>query len=113
MRRVLGAETLRSDFISYKRDGTVPDRFGRDAPLNDPPSAKLSEIQHIHLRRRFSKWEGKRRYNRTSDTWLVYTQGFTDPECYYLIAILKNDAHGRARRTQLMMSLMRTATITS
>ncbi len=45
-------EALTADFISYKRDGVLPDIFGRDALYDDSftrPLIKFERVAHIHL----------------------------------------------------------------
>ncbi len=44
-------DALTADFISYKRDGVLPDIFGRDALYDDPlpPLIKFERVAHIHL----------------------------------------------------------------
>ena len=43
-------EALTADFISYKRDGVLPDIFGRDALYDDSftwPLIKFERVAHI------------------------------------------------------------------
>ena len=45
-------EALTADFISYKRDGVLPDIFVRDALYDDSftwPLIKFERVAHIHL----------------------------------------------------------------
>ena len=45
-------DALTADFISYKRDGVLPDIFGRDALYDDSftwPLIKFERVAHIHL----------------------------------------------------------------
>ncbi|MBS1205964.1 MAG: mRNA interferase toxin of the YafO-YafN toxin-antitoxin syste [Proteobacteria bacterium] len=45
-------DELVEDFLSYKKDGMLPDTFGRDAPYDDDrtyPLVKEEQVTHIHL----------------------------------------------------------------
>lgn len=95
-------DALTTDFIAYKRDGVLPDIFGRDALYDDPatfPLARLEQVAHIHLASTESPFpHALRQYKRTSDiAHLVYCCGQNDEQVYLLIAILKPQPHKLAR----------------
>ncbi|CAM4272865.1 toxin YafO [Klebsiella variicola] len=100
-------DDLAADFLSYKKDGVLPDTFGRDAPYDDDrtyPLVKEEQVAHIHLADAdapFPKF--LRQFKRTSDqAHLVYCQGAMDPDAYLLIIILKPEAHKMARNNNHM-----------
>lgn len=100
---------LVSDFKRYKSGEVVPDAFGRDVPydhLNTPDILKSEEVQHIHLLSKEIDWPMHTiQFSKTSDTHLVYCQGFSCPDTYLLMAILSPDAHEQAWSTQVMLPL--------
>ena len=98
-------DDLAADFLSYKKDGVLPDTFGRDAPYDDDRSDPLvKQVAHIHLADAdapFPKF--LRQFKRTSDqAHLVYCQGAMDPDSYLLIIIRKPEAHKMARNNNHM-----------
>jgi len=99
---------LVEDFKAYKSGEGHPNTFGRDAPYDDRTTylpVKQEEVQHIHLIES-SGWPiHTLQFNRTSDTHLVYCQGFWDPSCYLLIQILSPDAHNKARDNNIMRKI--------
>jgi len=48
-------------------------------------------------------------FSRTSDKHLVHCQGYTDKNCYALMAILVPDAHSQAWDRDLMLRLAESA----
>lgn len=103
-------DDLAADFLSYKKDGVLPDNFGRDAPYDDDrtyPLVKEEQVAHIHLADAdapFPKF--LRQFKRTSDqAHLVYCQGAMDPDAYLLIIILKPEAHKMARNNNHMYKI--------
>ncbi|WP_049854403.1 type II toxin-antitoxin system YafO family toxin [Dickeya fangzhongdai] len=91
-------DDLAADFLSYKKEGVLPDTFGRDAPYDDDrtyPLVKEEQVAHIHLADAdapFPKF--LRQFKRISDqAHLVYCHGASDPDAYLLIIILKPEAH--------------------
>lgn len=92
---------LTADFISYKRDGILPDIFGRDAAYDSPytwPLVKSERVAHIHLASAEKPFPPQlRQFNRTNDeAHLVYCQGAFDEQAWLLIAILKPQPHQQA-----------------
>jgi len=100
---------LRTDFKSYKESGEIPDTFGRDAPYNHSNSLPIvlsEELAHIHLADGDVVWpDNTLQFYRTSDTHLVYCQGYTKTNCYLLMAILTPDAHAQAQNNSIMHNL--------
>lgn len=62
-------------------------------------------MQHIHLIEPCNWPANILQFNRTSDTHLVYWQGFWDRDCYLLIQILSPDAHNKARNNNVMRKI--------
>ena len=100
---------LAVDFKRYKETGVPADHFGRDAPynhINSLPSVRLQELQHLHLLTPpLVKKPSLRQFNKTSDTHLVYCQGFYSNEVYLLIALLSPNAHEQAHNNSIMLKM--------
>ena len=84
---------LTNRFIAYKRTGTPHETFGRDFPYIRPQSVRDSDLWHLHIKDDTSKnwglhWLQIER--KTSDTALIYTHGFMNPNYYLLINLVKN-----------------------
>lgn len=91
-------DALTADFISYKRDGVLPDIFGRDALYDDSftwPLIKFERVAHIHLANVNNPFPPQlRQFSRTNDeAHLVYCQGAFDEQAWLLIAILGDAAN--------------------
>ena len=100
-------EALTADFISYKRDGVLPDIFGRDALYDDSftwPLIKFERVAHIHLANENNPFPPQlRQFSRTNDeAHLLYCQGAFDEQAWLLIAILKPEPHKQARDNNQM-----------
>lgn len=81
------------DFALYK-GGQVIAYFGRDVPYHDPrPYAERAGIRHVHL---LSGIRTVRMRSDTSDRALVYTEGASHPDTYYIIDLLVSQAHAKA-----------------
>ena len=93
-------DALTADFISYKRDGVLPDIFGRDALYDDSftwPLIKFERVAHNPFPPQL------RQFSRTNDeAHLVYCQGAFDEQAWLLIAILKPEPHKLARDNNQM-----------
>ncbi|WJV64334.1 type II toxin-antitoxin system YafO family toxin [Pectobacteriaceae bacterium C52] len=103
-------DDLAADFLSYKKDGVLPETFGRDAPYDDDrtyPLVKEERVAHLHLAGADAPFPTfLRQFKRTSDqAHLVYCQGAMDPDAYLLIIILKPEAHKMARNNNLMHNI--------
>ncbi|KKO44834.1 toxin YafO [Arsukibacterium ikkense] len=108
---VLTAEeraALIQDFRLYK-SGMLPALFGKDVAYDHPFNLdiiKQEQVRHIHLAANGSGFPVLlAQLKRTSDTHLVYCQGFSNENCYLLMAILQPDAHNLAKSNQLMYQL--------
>ncbi|WED20819.1 type II toxin-antitoxin system YafO family toxin [Vibrio sp. JC009] len=101
-------EGLTKDFRVYKETGQKPDIFGRDEAYDHPdtlPILKSEEVKHIHLSANDAPFLSKIQFYQTSDKHLVYCQGWEDPNCFLLIAILAPNAHEQARNRTIMHNL--------
>lgn len=101
-------EALTNDFRRYKETGQKPDIFGRDEAYNHLdtlPILESEEVKHIHLAAGDAPFLSKIQFYQTSDKHLVYCQGWQDPSCFLLIAILTPDAHEQARNRTIMHNL--------
>lgn len=101
-------EALTNDFRRYKETGQKPDLFGRDEAYDHPdtlPILKSEELKHIHLAAGDAPFLSTIQFYQTSDKHLVYCQGWKDPGCFLLIAILAPDAHEQARNRTIMHNL--------
>src|SRR5690606_19298182 len=100
---------LVADFKHYKETDDLPSTFGRDAPFHRPSAARQAELSHIHLNDG-APWHVRAiQYARTSDTFLVYCPGFTNPDAYALIAIIEPKAHKQSESIDLMNALAEVA----
>jgi mRNA interferase YafO len=99
---------LIQDFKQYKA-GKLPALFGKDVAYDHPFNLdiiKQEQVRHIHLAASGAGFPiFIKQAKRTSDTHLVYCQGFTNEHCYLLMAILQPNAHDLARSNQLMYQL--------
>lgn len=101
-------EALTNDFRRYKETGQKPDIFGRDEVYDHPdtlPILKSEEVKHIHLAASDAPFLSSIQFYQTSDKHLVYCQGWSDHNCFLLIAILAPDAHEQARNRTIMHNL--------
>lgn len=92
-------QLLAKDFKRFK-SGMEPEYMGmgKDVPFHWPASVVAAEVQHVHLVPLDSTC-------RTSDEFLVYTQGFEHPQYYLLLAIFNPNAHELSNNTLLMSQL--------
>jgi len=103
---------LVADFKRYKGTGDLPDTFGRDVPYDHPhtlPAVQAEELMHLHLAEDTPWPLNMVQFSRTSDKHLVYCQGYTDKDCYALLAILEPDAHRQAWDRDVMLRLAKSA----
>lgn len=103
-------KNLLEDFRQYKQTGVLPDTFGRDVPYDHPsnlPLIRSEEVQHLHLKpSNTPEWPVRlAQFRRTSDVHLVYCQGASNIQCYYLMLILAPDAHQQASDNNMMFKL--------
>lgn len=97
-------QLLVSKFKIYKETGETQNYFGRDVSFNRPEAIKTAGLMHVHLNDRKSWGVRLLQFDRTSDTHIVYCQGYFNPSCYLLITLL-NGAHAKYRDNLLMLSL--------
>ena len=103
---------LVADFKRYKSTGELPDTFGRDVPYDHAhtlPAVRAEELMHLHLAENEPWPLSTVQFYRTSDKHLVYCQGYTDHNCYALMAFLEPEAHSKAWDRDLMLRLAASA----
>lgn len=94
--------TFAAEFKEYKLNGNLSQNIGRDAPIDDSPAARTSELQHMHLAEIGSLFRIRQdQYHRTSDRILVYCQGIINPDVYILLVILEPNGHKRLRTSEI------------
>lgn len=99
--------SLKSKFINYKTNGVIDPSFGRDVPFEFPGFAYEAGLRHIHLKDAPSSknWHLKKiQFHRTSDTALVYCEGYLNNNNYLLLGFLEN-AHATYRETEYLRRL--------
>lgn len=99
---------LTKDFKHYKETGQKPAFFGRDEAYDHPdtlPILRSEEVKHIHLAANDAPFLSAIQFYQTSDKHLVYCQGWNNPNCFLLIAILAPDAYEQARNRTMMHNL--------
>ena len=97
--------SLTKDFRCYKETGEKPDFFGRDEAYEHPntlPTLRSEEVKRIHLAANDAPFLSSIQFYQTSDKHLVYCQGWNEPNCFLLIAMLAPDAHEQARNRPIM-----------
>lgn len=110
-------QAIIDDFSRYKDTGAVPNYFGRDVAYTQPHAALKAGLMHIHLRLPPGTFPDRlpqadrvcRVGEPENDACLVYVQGELYEERYSLIAVMHPDAHGQARRPEIMNYLSRIA----
>lgn len=108
---------IAEDFRIYKAEGRLPDYFGRDAPYTEPHTAFTAQLMHIHIAvppvefnaNHFQDDRCCPRGEPHQDAALVYCRGELERDRYCLLALLWPDAHGEARKRELMAGLARFA----
>ena len=94
-------ELYAAEFKKLKQHPNFQSKIlGVDRDFSRPPSAKLAELMHYHI---IDLEPNKKR--KTSDRFLVYTRGFTNPDYYLLIAVIEPEAHKKTRSAVLMSLL--------
>ncbi|SBS26128.1 putative toxin YafO [Marinomonas spartinae] len=84
-----------NDFKLYKSGQNIT-YFGKDVPYHDPrPYAERAGIRHVHLldNVRTLKMQGR---GNTSDRAIVYTEASMNPNMFYVIDLLNENAHAQA-----------------
>lgn len=92
---------LKTMFVKYKTTGEADPSFGRDVPFEFPSHIANSGLHHIHIKDKTSEnWHLKKiQLHKTSDTALIYCEGFYDKSNYLLLGFLEN-AHDTYRRNR-------------
>jgi len=62
-------------------------------------------VKHIHLAANDAPFLSSIQFYQASDKHLVYCQGWNDPSCFLLIAILAPDTHAQAHRRTIMHNI--------
>lgn len=101
-------QLLVAKFKKYKESGDTQSYFGRDVSFNRPESVKSAGLMHAHLNDGRPWGVRLLQFDRTSDTHIVYCQGYFNQNCYLLINLLKG-AHAKYRDNMLMLSLAEVA----
>lgn len=97
------AQEVIKQFKQYKSTASASELIGRDAPLMRPSSAVFASMWHMHLPSPGEAFNLHQLvYHRTSDNFLIYCAGFTNPTHYLLIDILAPDAHDKSENIDLM-----------
>jgi len=98
---------LIEQFRSYKQTGKSPSHFGRDASFDFPSSVKQAAMSHIHIKDNSSRrWDLKRiTYDRTSNTALIYCEGFFNKHCFLLLGFLEGAHETYQNKPQYLLDL--------
>lgn len=100
-------DLLIKDFKRYKEGERVV-YFGKDVPYHEPrPYAENAGIRHVHVLERIKAV--RFRAGDTSDAALIYTEGATSINTYYLIDFIPTGAHKAVQDDSYMSWLIRTA----
>ncbi len=97
-------QLLVSKFKNYKETGDAKDYFGRDVSFNRPSGVKSSGLMHAHINEGRPWGVRLLQFDRTSDTHIVYCQGYFQKDCYLLITLLKG-AHAKYRDNLFLLGL--------
>lgn len=99
--------TLVEMFREYKKTGVPHAAFGRDTTYDFPSTVKQAGMSHIHVKDSTSKnWNLKRiSYDRTSDTALIYCEGFIYRNYFLLLGFLENAHSAYIRKPQYLLDL--------
>lgn len=90
-------DALISDFKKYKSGGRV-DYLGKDVPYHRPqPMAEDAGLMHVHVLDKIKSVKF-----RTSDSVIVYTEGASSINTFYIIDFIAGGAHKKARNKDYM-----------
>ncbi|MFU2508826.1 type II toxin-antitoxin system YafO family toxin [Pseudoalteromonas sp. ASV78] len=90
-------DILIRDFKKYKSGGRV-DYLGKDVPYHKPqPMAENAGLMHVHVLDKVKSVKF-----RTSDSVIIYTEGATSINTFYIIDFIDNGAHEKARNKDYM-----------
>ncbi|GAB58795.1 type II toxin-antitoxin system YafO family toxin [Rheinheimera nanhaiensis] len=100
-------DLLIRDFKRYK-EGERVNYFGKDVPYHEPrPYAENAGLRHVHILDRVKVVRFGA--GNTSDAALIYTEGATSINTYYLIDFIPSGAHAEANKAEYMSWLINTA----
>ena len=97
-------QALMAEFRKLKETRDRPAIFGRDVSFDRPSSVVFAGLQHAHVHPNFLTGEAIDQttnllrtwklhampMKQTSNTWLIYCQGWRNPNNYLLIAFWEN-----------------------
>ena len=94
-------------FREYKKTGIAHPSFGRDTTYDFPSTVKQAGMSHIHVKDATSKkWNLKRiAYDRTSNTALIYCEGFTHRNYYLLLGFIESAHETYKEKPQYLLDL--------
>lgn len=119
-------DQLIKDFKAHKEGQLIP-YFGRDAQYLRPRSIADSDILHIHIlhesSRAYKIQEAAIKRGHPKDPFglkcdmdmpehdkaLVYTRGFMNKDCYYILDFFDGNAHETAENMDIMLKLAKIA----
>lgn len=98
---------LVSRFKHYKETGIPHESFGRDTTYDFPSKVKQAQMYHIHIKDKTSKqWNLKAiSYNKTSDTALIYCEGYYNRHYYLLLGFIDNAHYVYATKPLYLLAL--------
>lgn len=97
-------DLLIHDFKRHKQGHRVP-YFGKEVPYHRPaPAAQDAGLMHIHILDKIKTL--KLGHGNTSDSVLIYTEGATNINTYFIIDCLVDGAHMQARKPEYMSWLI-------
>lgn len=97
-------DLLISDFKRHKQGERIP-YFGKEVPYHRPaPAAENAGLMHIHILGKVKTI--KLGHGTTSNSVLIYTEGATSINTYYIIDFLADNAHEQARKPEYMSWLI-------
>ena len=100
-------DLLIKDFKRYKEGERVV-YFGKDVPYHEPrPYVEQAGLRHVHVLDRIKAV--RFRAGDTSDAALIYTEGATSINTYYLIDFIPTGVHKTVQDDNYMSWLIRTA----
>ncbi|EKO3828885.1 MULTISPECIES: type II toxin-antitoxin system YafO family toxin [Vibrio] len=97
-------DLLIHDFKRHKQGHRIS-YFGKEVPYHRPaPAAEDAGLMHIHILDKIKTL--KLGQSDTSDSVLIYTEGATSINTYFIIDFLVDGAHAQARRHEYMSWLI-------
>ena len=91
-------DALIKDFKEYKAGKRVR-CFGKDVPYHRPkPMAENAGLRHVHVLNKIKSVN----LSFTSDSVLIYTEGATNINTFYIIDFIADGAHEKANNFEYM-----------